>query len=408
MTSILVRAGDTFETLARRAYGDEQFASLIQQSNPGVNTPVPGTVLVTPPNPNAPILVPSQLSAATPNETSILVDGKRFRFWSELTLTRSIDAMDTLEFVAPFDHENVEFRETFRPFSYKPMTVYVGSELLFTGTLIGVAPQVDTDRKVVNIAGYSRPGVLNDCTPPASTFPLEFSGMTLEGIARALAKPFGIAVIYAGPAGSAFERVAAAPTDAILSFLAGLAKQRSHVISSTPDGKLLIQQTVPTGNPVAVLRQGASPVMSVTPTFSPQEYYSHITGLESVLVGTAGSQYTVKNTHLIGVIRPMTFSPSDVLGGDLKEAVDAKVGRMYGNMAAYSVEVDTWRDPAGKMWAPNTTISLLAPDAMVYTPYEFPIRSVKFRRVADSETATLDLILPGAFSGAAPARLPWE
>ena len=160
--------------------------------------------------------------------------------------------------------------------------------------------------------------------------------------------------------------------------------------------------------PVAVLRQGIAPVLSVVPFFSPQEYYSHITGLEPVIVGLPGSQFTVKNPRLQGVVRPITFDTPDTLDADVKAAVEAKAGRMFGNMVSYSVTVATWRDPQGAIWEPNTLVTVLAPDAMIYEEYTFVIRSVTFEREGRAETATLNLIIPGSFSGEIPESLPWD
>jgi len=401
--------GDTFADVSRRVYGSEQHAGELAAANPGAADPLtPGTPLFVPDLPDAPTDKPADAPSNTADEASVLIDGQRFRFWSDMQLVRSLDAMDTLEFAAPFDPNAPGFREVFRPFSYKPLDVTVGGVPLFTGTLIGVTPALSAQSKTAAVSGYSRAGVLNDCTPPASAFPIEFDGLALPEIAARLCAPFGVGVSAPGGAGPTFERVAVDPGETVQSFLADLARQRAHVLSSTPTGELLIQQSVGPGAPVAVLTQGDSPLLSVTPTFSPQQYYSHVTGLESVNVGTEGSQYTVRNPHLAGVLRPMTFNPADVEGGDITTAVAAKAGRMFGNAASYSVAVSTWRDPQGELWVPNTTIILTAPGAMVYNAYEFVIRQVRFARNAASSTATLDLVLPGSFSGQTPESLPWD
>ena len=75
---------------------------------------------------------------------------------------------------------------------------------------------------------------------------------------------------------------------------------------------------------------------------------------------------------------------------------------------AYTCRVSTWRDPAGNLWAPNTTVTLTAPDAMIYDKYEFIIRSVTFETDRATETATLNLVLTGSFSGEIPDSLPWD
>lgn len=409
MSSYTVRAGDTFASIARRAYGSEQYAGLVQKANPGAVEPLTaGSVISTPPRAGAPTDRPSQAPSSGLNEVAVLINGLRFRFWSDLRLTRALDRIDTLEFSAPFEPDAPGFRETFRPFSYAPLAVTVGADVLFTGTMIGATPMLSSVKKTVGISGYGVPGVLNDCTAPASAYPVEFNEQALPEIAAALAEPFGIPVVFADPGGASFESVALDPSEKILDFLADLARQRSLVVSSTPAGELLFQKSLSSGEPVAVLRQGASPVIEVTPSFSYQEVFSTITGLESVYVGTEGSQYTVKNPHLAGVLRPLTFKSPDVLGGDIAQAVAAKMGRMYGNMVSYTVQVNTWRDANGSLWAPNTIVNLEASGAMIYSPYHFVVRSVSLERNGEIELAELDLVLPGSFSGEAPETLPWD
>lgn len=401
--------GDTFELISRKKYGTELEAGRIQSANPGVSEPLTtGISLIIPVIPSAPQNIPQKTPFDDPNEVALLIDGERFRFWDRIRLSRSIDAMDTVEFSAPFDADAPNFRETFRPFSYKNIVVTVGGDLLFNGTMITIDPVLENGQKTISVSGYSLPGTLNDCTPPASAFPLEFNNQKLLEITTKLIESFGIGINFDADQGAIFERVACKPENKILSFLIELAKQRNLIISSSERGELLFQQSITVGNPVARLRQGESPVLAVTPRFSPQEYYSHITGLESVELGLSGSKYTIKNERLESVIRPLIFTVPDTVKADVKAAVEAKMGRMFGNLAAYTVQINTWRDPGGNIWQPNTTLKLTAPDAMIYNEYEFIIRSINFERESDTEIATLDIIIPGSFSGELPEILPWD
>jgi len=404
-----VITGDTFESVSRKKYGTGNEAGLIASANPGTDGPlVSGTSIVIPALQNEPEKIRQAAPSNNEDEVAILIEGSRFRFWDSVRVTRSIDTMDTVEFGAPFDSNAPGFRESFRPFTFKNMSITIGGQPLFTGTMVAVNPLIETSRKVLTVSGYSLPGVLNDCTPPASAFPLEFDDLGLREIASALVAPFGLSVEFKVDQGAVFERVAIQPGQRILAFLTGLAKQRNLIISSSPRGKLLFLRSTDTGQPVANLEQGVAPVLSVSPFFSPQEYYSSITGLDPVIAGLAGSQFTVKNPRLLGVVRPLTFNAPDTLDSDVKEAVNAKAGRMFANMVSYSIQVATWRDPSGDLWAPDTIINLTAPDAMVYNKYKFTVRSVEFNRDSRKQTATLNLVIPGAFSGLIPESLPWD
>jgi prophage tail gpP-like protein/phage tail protein X len=408
-TTFKIITGDTFDSISRKKYGTELNADLIARANPGLYEPLTaGTTVNIPSLPGAPQNVQQNAPNDTEDEVAILIDDVRFRFWTNVNITRSIDSMDTIEFSAPFDADAPDFREIFRPFSYKSVVVTVGGDPLFTGTIIAIDPVLENAQKSVAVNGYSLPGVLNDCTPPASSYPLEFDNLGLREIATALVEPFGLGVEFLTEQGAVFERVASEPGKTVLNFLIELAQQRNCIIASSNLGKLVFLKSAKAGSPVAKLEQGFSPLLSVAPTFNPQTYFSHITGLEPVTVGLSGAQFTVKNERLKAVTRPLTFITRDTQGAGIKAAVDAKTGRMFGNMASYMIQVNTWRDPNGNLWEPNTSILLLAPGAMIYDFYEFIIRSIDFSKDPEIKTATLNLVIPGSFSGELPEVLPWE
>lgn len=405
-----VKPGDTFELIARQTYGDETKAGNIEAANPGTNEPlVAGTDLVIPNLPGAPQNKQRDVNAVDADEVAISIRGKRFRFWDSVRLTRSIDSMDTVAFDAPFESDLPEFRKNFKPFSYNDVDIIIGGKLLFTGTMVTPLPILENNQKIISVSCYSLPGVINDCPPPASMADkLEFNGQGLKEIAEALTKPFGFSVEFTADQGAVFDTVAIKQDEKILLFLIELAKQRNLIISSNESGALLFQQSIKTGSPVARLKQGQSPVLSVTPNFNSQEYYSHVTGFEPTDPVFSSSQHTVKNNRLKGVLRPLCYNVTDTAGGDIKAAVQSKIGRMFGNMVTYSIHMDTWRDPKGNLWEPNTTITLTASDAMVYKEYEFIIRSIDFDKDSVSKSATLHVVLPGAFSGEIPEALPWD
>lgn len=409
MSSYITTTGDTFELIARKQYGTETESNRIAQANPGAIEPFsPGLLLTIPAIPNAPQDVPTATPADNPDEVSVNIDGTRFRFWDSIRLTRSIDAMDVIEFGAPFDAAAPGFKDTFQPFSFKPLSVFVGGVPLFSGTMVTVDPVLAADKKTLVISGYSLPGVLNDCTPTAAALDkVESNNQTLKEIATTLTAPFGLSVEFEGDPGPVFERVHVGASKKVLASLTDLAKQRNFIISSTSQGALLFLKSTSGGQPVARLAQGDSPLLSVTPQFNPQDYYSHVTGIAPQLVGLPSAGFTVKNPFLSGVFRPFTFTAPDTENSNVKKAVEAKHGRMFGSMASYSAQVVTWRDPSGRLWEPNTTIKLLAPDAMVYSEYEFVVRSVTFERTRASEIAVLELVIPGSFSGEIPEALPW-
>lgn len=341
----------------------------------------------------------------------VKIDNRSFRYWEEIEIRRSLDNFSTIELSAPFEPDNPDFRATFKPFTYLPIQVFVDDGLLFTGQLVGVEPRVTPKSKTVRCSGYALPATLWDSTPPASEFPIEYGDHTLLQIAINLAQPFGVVVVVEAGTnmGAKFKRVRIRPNEKIGKFLAELARARGVVIRDTALGEMMFTDAAEVGTPVVKLREGAQPLSAVAATFSPQAYYSEITGLARTKAGRKGGKgYTEGNKHLPRVVRPLNFVVGDVSAGDLPGATKAKMARMFGNMVSYVAELPTWHDENGLLWQPNSTVTLHAPGAMVYQETELLTRDVILRAKADSVTASLGLVLPGAFTGEQPEVLPWD
>lgn len=340
----------------------------------------------------------------------MLIDGTRFRFWERISVNLAVDNIAMLELGGPFDPDNSVFTSAFKPFSFLSLNAMINDGPLFTGTISPVIPQIEPRKVQASIGAYSLPGILNECTAPGGDLPLEFKGLNLHEIGGALAGLFDINVDAKVAPGPVFKKVASNPGMKIIPFLTPLAKQRNQVMSSNEVGDLVFQQAIDGGSPVASLEQGQSPVVNVTPTFNPAEYYSEITGLKSVKVRSKRSQaFTLQNPLWdSNIIRPLIFVVPDALDGDLEAAVTSKMARMFANTIRYSLDVATWRDPQDDLWEPNTIVRLKAPGAMIYNAYDFLIKGVNLVKDAKSEKASLTLVLPGSFSTAEAAGLPWD
>jgi prophage tail gpP-like protein len=339
------------------------------------------------------------------DELTLLIAGKRFRFWSEMTLERSLDKYATADFLAPYEADRKEFREVFRPFSYPEIEILRGEKRIFLGTAIGIEPEVTANKKAVRVSAYSKPGVLADSTLPPG-LEREYRKMNLRDIANALTPDFGIDVVFSGDPGAAFLKQKVDIEQKVHDFIEALAQQRAFVMSSTANGELLIRRAVTSGPPRARLKAGGQPIVEVKPRFNVQAYYSEITGY----TGTRRkkrAKHTERNPWLSRVRRPMAVKFEDVDPADLPEATRAEMGRMFGNAISWEVLVPTWTDPKGELWEENTTITLEAPDAMIYRPTELVVRTVTLHRDTKGESAQLDVVLPGSFTAEIPKRLPW-
>ena len=405
MSTYTVIDGDTFEKIARKVYGEESRAESIKQANPSVVTLRAGVVLYIA---DVRLLGTPKVLANDVDEVALTIDGQTFKYWLDFLIEDHIDTFDTFEFTAPFLPENLAFRETFAPMSFKTVTLTIGGERKFTGTIIDVMPESDAEKSTVKVSCYSTAAAINDCTVSFATFPVEFEKQNVVDIARKLVEPHGFTVIVNGDAGPVFKRVALESNQTILDFLITLAKQRAVLITNGPAGECRFFKATAPGNPVARLREGQAGVISVTPQFQGQKFYTDYTGIQGKEVSYNDAKYTVKNPHLTSGYRPIVFKLPDTTTGDLKTAVEAEAARMIASVVGYTVVLASWRDPNGQLWQSNTTITLVAPNAMVYDEFEFLIRSVVLDKDAQGQNATLELVIPGTYSGTMPERLPWQ
>lgn len=360
------------------------------------------------------------LRTARPDDESvdIQIDKEIFGHWTETEITLSIDTFDTVTFKAPWDPSMREIRDAFRPFKFQELEVSTQLETLFQGYLVNSDPKIDSQSKTISANGYAKPATLCDCDMPARVFDgaggkvvkqLEFKNLGLQAIANQCAAPFGLDIEFMAPEGKPFPKVKIGPDQKVFEFLKELAKQRNLVITNAVDGTLLFWQSVEPGAPRAQFVEGKQPLKTVEPQFNPREYFSEVTGYAAKKRRSAAAKWTEQNPWLKAPLRSSTFKLEDTEPGDAKEATQARVGRMFANMVSWTLpDLPGWRDSKGKLWEPNTTVTVLAPGAMIYRETEMLVKTVKLKRTPNDVTASLELVLPGAFNGKPPTELPWQ
>jgi len=420
-----VQKNDVLAKISTKFYGVPNKYNLIVNANPQLlgrgkaldGTPLinKGDILIIPDeteniiNQTQKEKIPEKVKSVSDNAISILIDNTLFSFWTEYSITFEIDTFDTFSFSAPFDSDLQIYREAFRPFNYKPVAIYYGQDLIFTGVLLADETTLEPDEKSISIVGYSKPGILNDCHMPISSFPLEFNNQTLKQISPIVCKPYGIISSFLSPVGNPFEKVSIDIETDIFSFLSGLAEQRGLLISNNVKGELIYYKSQ-TGNSVASFKQGELPFMSCSNSFDYQSFYSHITGITQTTEEKKSASYTYINNYLVkkGIMRCFNFIAEDTKDSEIKQATLSMAGRMFGESASYELTIQGHRDKDGNLLKKNTIVSVLSPGAMIYRETNFLIKSLTMSRNNEGDITEMELVLPGSYSGRIPEVFPWE
>jgi len=327
----------------------------------------------------------------------------------DFSLTLGMDTISTFQWSAPFDPEDAKQRSIYRPFAFAETVVTIGGKTELTGYLVDSKPEMTPQSFRVAGGGYAMPGILADCTAPVGALPIAFKDATIGQIAKTLCDPFGVTIDDQIKSKEKLKKVKFEPSSKILEQLVDLSKDLNILFSNNSRGDLVMWRAIASGDSVATLRYGSNPMTGITPTYSPQEIYSEVTGLRAVRVRSKTSASKTAFPRLVGdgVFRPFCFGVEK--GNDPEVATSSACARMAANAASYTAEVCTWRDKNGNLWKPNTIVTLYAPGIFVYREFDFLLRTVTFNQKGDSETASLELVLPGSFAETVMKDgAPWE
>jgi prophage tail gpP-like protein len=343
-------------------------------------------------------------------DVSIIVDRKKFTGFTDYEINLAYDSFDTFSFSAPYDIAVKDLKEAILPFAFKDCAVYYTGELLFKGTLLTPDPELKSESTEMTLQGYPLCAILGDCTVPPSKYPADYNNLTIQDIADPIADVYGIKIIYDGGPGDPFEDVCYEPTETVLNFLLKLAQQRKLLFTNDENGRLVFFRAKKE-SAFASFKEGKGPLISITPQFNAQDFYSHITGHTKTNTETDSFSFTWENDYLInkGITRHKTIMIDDaVTSSDLENAVKAHAGRMFADCVSYSLKSDSHLNEKGKLYKKGMTVCVEAPGVMITRQTNFIARNIKLLRNREGKTAEMELVLPGSFTEETPEALPWE
>lgn len=423
-----VISGDTLSLISVKCYGTASNWRQIYSANPqlegrktsidGVSLIYPGDILIIPSNSELPVdqiqNEPEKISSIVTddfdNDFTFYIGGKLYGGFTGYSVVMSMDSLDVFSFQAPWDSNDSNIHDAFKPFVYKDCAVYFRKKLLFSGKLMVSAPEITPDSRIINIQGYSNCAVLNDCCIPVTKYPPSYNGLTLEQIAQDVCEPFGVGVKFSEDSGDPIEKVEYSIGMKVLDFLKKLAEQKNFIFTNDAKGDLYFWK-VPEESCNVFFKEGEINFLSCKPDFNQQQMFSHITGFTKTDKKNDASQYTYENQLLIknGVFRPLSFVCEDVDAGGLEKAVKTRVGQMYSDCCSYVLTVYGCTDKNNNIYKKGMSVSVFAPGAMIYRETKFQVKELTIKK-SDTEglVTVFKLILPNAINGELPDKLPWD
>src|SRR5690554_2817666 len=121
------------------------------------------------------------------------------------------------------------------PLEYPEVKIYNDDDLLLTGYIVNQKYTASERPHLISVSGYSKSGILEDCTIPISAMPMECDNMSLREICNKLLPLYGISFtmekVVLPLMNKKFEKVNFDYDKSIKTIIVNLAKERGVYVN---------------------------------------------------------------------------------------------------------------------------------------------------------------------------------
>lgn len=340
------------------------------------------------------------------------------KYFNNFTLNLKYDSIAStfgIEFY--FDPKNKEHAELACVSHYHECILQHNGETLITGYIISQAFLSQAKKQLVQLGGYSKPGVLEDCEIPTNLYPLQADGLTLKEITKKLIAPFNLGLVIDGIAAkdsnqkftldekldAAITKTNAKENQNIKSYLTEMATQRNIILSHDVKGNLLFTEAKTNKAPIFHVEAGVI-ATSIKMSFNGQAIHSQIEVVKQADSGGGEAGYAIiKNPYCPIVFRPKVITQSSGDTNTIEEFAKNALAAELKNIFV-TIIIDRW-EVDGKLIKPNNIITIYSPENYIYKKTKFFIESVSFKGDNKEQVATLICVLPCVYDRTTPKNI---
>lgn len=342
------------------------------------------------------------------------IKGKNFDFFNQTVIQlKHSNIASSFKFVAFFDPENPEHKTLFKPLSYPDVKLnYIDGEgkesLLITGTILKNRFRSESMKRLAEISGYAKTGVLGDCPIPSSLYPIEFNNLSFFQICEKLCSPFDIGVTRgAGTeiSDEVFPEIQSSTGKTIAKFLSETGAQKNLVLTHDESGNLRIEALTEAIKPIAAFND-SMPGVSMDLSVNGQAMHNQIAVQKQASIDTDNAaDYTIDNP-LVSAFRPTVKSQSSGNDNNSQDAAKNALANEVKNIVL-KIEVDRWEwlNETGGIMTPNKLVSVVSPENYIFEKTNFFVEQVSLSSNEQKETASLICVLPEAYNNKTPSNI---
>lgn len=362
----------------------------------------------------------------------IKINGRDVEHFTEVSIQRSLDSIASVfSFRVRFNPENDDHKEMFKPLQYHKVEIFSDAkELMFTGTALNHSFDSDSGFNLLSISGYSLSGILEDVTIPPSMYPLESNNRSLKEIADSLCGAYGIEVVYLldsdadingdfnknvgtkikaykkpkrnlkktnnSEVNRIFKKTTARESDSVKSYISSLTSQRNIILSHNAKGQVVMFKPNVDAKPKYFFNKDNS--LSMSSRWNGQAMHSQINVVRQPSKENAGVSTVDKaDNPLIGKYRPTTKVLSSGEDTDTKKAADNELAAELKNIQV-KVELQGLYEDI----VPGDLINIHNHEIYSFAYSRWIVSSITLNKNENSETTSIDLVLPETYSGQIP------
>lgn len=289
--------------------------------------------------------------------------------WQRVSVTRSIEQVAN-----SFDLEVTERwpgQSTSRPIRPgEKCTLKLDGETVITGYVDDAEPTYDRQSHGISVRGRDATGDLVDCSAVYKTG--QWANAKLDRIAKDLCTPFGIEVKVEVDVGDAFTSFKLEPGETAFECIERAARLKAVLLVSDGEGNLVITRAGKDRSESALL-EGQN-ILSARGQFSWKDRFSTyiVKGHDRIALDADAVASHIAPTATATDEAITRYRPRIILADDhgnktrFRDRAEWERNVRMGRGLRGSITVQGWRDGAGKLWLPNTLVTVTSPLLYLY------------------------------------------
>lgn len=389
---------NTLSLVAQRAYGDATYwrriwnanQTILRSGNPDLI--FPGETILIPLLPERQ-LPPSPTGDKDPNGIFLDLDGREVRPM-QARLIRSMDHVaNGFQVTIPWEPLADPILDSkVAPYAYTPAVASIGSIPIVTGVLYMPESAV-SQGTTLNLSGATATADLVDS---AKKPPLEENNITLKDLLLKWVKPMGYNVIFDADAGGEFDRVTITSGQPMFPFLAGLARQRSVLLSCNTGTDLVVLQANIDGAPVATLEEGVT--QGVTGWGSKFDGRQRFNVYRATGESPFGTDEGLAVDNKVPRSRFTEVKANESQTGNLKAAAEWARNKTLADALSFQLTVEGWYRDNGEPWAENEIVTVISKSMFLAQGFDFLINRVEYVLDSNGRSSVLSFVPPTVYT----------